>query len=84
MVAGDDEHVRLFPQQNRQRGVEIFDRLHLRDEIAVLAGFVRVFVMDEKEIEVVVFLQVTLELFWMVCASIFFMPTSCARPLYIG
>ena len=62
MVAGDGEHVRLFLQQNRQRGVEILNRLLLRRKIAVLAVFVRVFVMDEEEIEVVVFLEVTLEL----------------------
>src|SRR5665213_1408405 len=62
MVAGDDQHVRIFPQQNRQRGVKILNRVHLGVKISVLAGFVRVFEMDEEEIVVVVFDEVTLEL----------------------
>ena len=62
MIAGHHEHVGLFLQQNRQRGVEILDGFFLRGEVAVFTVFVGVFVVDEKEIEVVVFGEVTLEL----------------------
>jgi hypothetical protein len=85
MVAGDGQHVGPLLQQDRQRGVEILDRLFLRLEIAVLAVHVGVFEMDEEVIEVVVLGQVARNCSAMVCGpSIFFMPTNCARPLYMG
>ena len=62
MIAGDGQHVWLFLQQNRQRGVEIFNRLFLGAEISVLTGLVGVFVMDEEEVKVIVFPELALEL----------------------
>ncbi len=49
MVAGDGDDVRFLFQQDRQRGIEIFNRFFLRGEIAVFTVFVGVFVMDEKK-----------------------------------
>src|SRR5207244_1660943 len=43
-------------------GIEVFDRLFLRLEIAVFTVHVRVFVMNEEKVVVVVFGEVTLEL----------------------
>ena len=63
MIARNDKDVRLFLQQNRQGGVEILNGFFLGGKIAVLADFVGVFVMDEEEIEFVVFGEVALELF---------------------
>ena len=62
VVARDDDDVRLLLEENRQRGIEIFDGLLLRIELAIFTGLVRVLVMDEEEIVVVVFLLVRLEL----------------------
>src|SRR6185437_13618553 len=62
VVSRDGEHVRFFAQQNRQGGIEILNGFHLGGEVAVFAGFVGVFVMDEKEIKVVVLSNVTFEL----------------------
>ena len=62
MVARNRQNVRLFLQQDRQRRVEVLDRLLLPLEIAVFAVHVCVFVMDEEEVVVLVLGEVTLEL----------------------
>ena len=63
MIARDDQHLGPFLQQHRQRRVEILDGFFLRLEIAVLAVHVGVLEVDEEEVVIVVFRQVTLELF---------------------
>src|ERR1041385_29049 len=62
MVAGDGEHVGLFAQEQRERGVEFGDGVGLGGEVAVFAAHVGVFVVDEEVIVVVVFGEVPLEL----------------------
>ena len=86
VIARDRQDVRLLLQQNRQRRVEIFNRLLLRLKVAVLAVFVGVLEVNEEEIEIGRIRPGTARtvpaMVW--GPSIFFMPTSCARPLYIG
>ena len=62
MIARDRQDIRPLPQENGQRGVEILDRLSFGVEVAVLAVFVRVLVVDEEVIVVRVFAEVALEL----------------------
>ena len=62
VIAGDGKHVRLARQKNRERVVEILDRLDLGVEVAVFTGLVGVLVVDEEVVVVLVFLHVALEL----------------------
>lgn len=50
VVAGADEHVGLESHNPRHTGVDFFGASHLRLEVAVLAGAVGVFEMNEEEI----------------------------------
>ena len=79
MVAGDGPGC---SSAEWQRGVKFFDGFFLRGEIAVDRIFVGVFEMDEKEAALSYSARVALELLRL--AFDFTMPTSCARPLYIG
>src|SRR2546426_2141429 len=63
VVAGNRQHIRLFPEQDWQCGIEILDGLFLRVKIAVLAIHVGILVVDEKKVVLVVFGEITLELF---------------------
>src|SRR5690242_8714842 len=63
MISSDRENIRFFAQQNWQGGVELLNRLFLRGEVTVFTIHVRVFVMNEEEVVVLVFAEVTLELF---------------------
>ncbi len=50
VVAGADEHVGLESHDPRHAGVDFFGAFHLRIEVAVLAGAVGVFEMNEEEV----------------------------------
>ncbi len=50
VVAGDDEHRRVERGDRGHGRVELFDAFHLGVEVAVLAGAVGVFEVDEEEI----------------------------------
>ena len=63
VIAGDGEHVGLFAQQDWQRRVQFLNRLDLRAEVSVLAGFVGVLVVDEEVIVAVELSHIALELF---------------------
>ena len=63
VIAGKREHSGLFAQQDGNRGVELFNSLFLGCKVAVLTIHVGVFVMNEKEIVIIVFGEVALELF---------------------
>src|SRR2546426_79846 len=63
VVARNRQYIRLFPEQDWQCGIEILDGLFLRVKIAVLAIHVGILVVDEKKVVLVVFGEITLELF---------------------
>ena len=66
-------------------GVELLDHLHLLGEVAVLAAAVGVLEMDEEEIVIVPRLLQHVDLLGSVAGlPTTSMPTSWARPLYIG
>ena len=86
VVAGDDQHVRLQSFDPRDDRVEFLDPLHLRFEVAVLAGAVGVLEMQEEEVVVLPVLRPASSAcsvsVWALPTSV--MPTSRASPLYIG
>ena len=53
VVAGHDQHVRTQRDQRGNRRIEVLNRLLLAREIAILAGGVRVLVVQEEEVVLV-------------------------------
>ena len=85
VVSRDGDHGRLRGQERGQRGIGFLDRLDLRVEMAVLARRVGAFDVHENVVVGLERLHGDLEfLFHRLAPSSFFMPTSWARPLYIG
>ena len=53
VVAGDHEHVRAQAGEARDVRVELFEGVHLGEEVAVLTGGVGLLVVDEEVVELV-------------------------------
>src|SRR5881394_2282435 len=63
MIASHGEDVGFFAKENWEGSVNFLDGLSLRLEVAVFSVHVGVFEVDEEIVVVVVFGEVTLELF---------------------